>query len=117
MSIKQFTFDTPTKYQDGTPISATDLASISYRVLIDTVNPPVKGFPVPASNLAGARVNADGSKTVTVLFTDLGFAPTANTQYYYAAQDSLGTMPAAISTVVPFANAVAPNAPSNPTAA
>lgn len=115
--MKQFTFDTPTKYQDGTAITATDQAAISYKVLVDTVNPPVKGFAVPVGNLAAGKVNADGSKTITVMFTDINFVPIANTQYYYAAQDSLGTMPAAISTILPFTNAVAPNPPSNPTIA
>lgn len=112
MSATKITFNTPTTYSDGTPIAAPELAALTYSVQIDTVNPPAKAFPVPAANLAAGTANADGSKTVTVHFTDIGFTPSPNVVYYADVDDSLGALTSADSPAVHFTNVVAPNPPS-----
>lgn len=116
MSTK-FTFTTPTQYSDGTPISAADLAALTYELLIDTVTPPVKAFPVPAANIAAGTANADGSKTVTALFTDVSFVPQDNVTYYATAADSLGTLASGDANIVSFKNGVAAKPPGNFTVA
>jgi hypothetical protein len=116
MSTK-FTFNTPTQYQDGTPMSASDLASLTYELLVDVVNPPVKAFPVPAANIAAATANADDSKTVTVLFADISFVPADNVTYFATAADSLGALASGDANIVSFKNGVAAKPPANFTVA
>jgi hypothetical protein len=116
MSTK-FTFTTPIQYADGTAISASDLAALTYKMLVDTVNPPLKAFPVPAANIAAATLNTDTSKTVTVLFTDIGFTPADNVTYYATAADDLGALDSGDANIVSFKNGVAAKPPGNFTVA
>jgi len=110
-------FTTPVANADGTPVDQTEASALVYFVLIDTVNPPVKSYQVPAANIAAGTSNADGSKTVTVVAEkDLpGFTLGApGTSYFVAAEDEYGTnMSAAtgpVAYVVPFPT---PSAPGN----
>jgi hypothetical protein len=83
-ALSKFSLQAPTMYADNvTPIPPG--AVLSYNVLIDTVNPPIKAYPVPAANVAAA-VNG----LITVLFTELGFVPLPGTTYYADAVDSNG---------------------------
>lgn len=101
MPQTKVSFTLPTANTDGTPITE----ALSAIVFIDTVNPPVKSYPVPA----GAMV-ADGS-VLTVTFAQLGFTPVPGT-YYAGAEvtDVDGT--SGMSTVVSFKYEVAPKAPT-----
>lgn len=106
-------FNTPLAYSDASVIPAAALATASYLLLIDTVNPPVKPFTVPAANVAAGVDNPDGSKHVTILFADVNFVPAPNTQYFVSAESIVsGQTSAPSSPVVQFTNAVAPNPPS-----
>lgn len=116
MSTK-FTFTTSTEYTDNSAISASDLAALTYEMLVDTVNPPLKAYPVPAANIAAGTANADGSKTVTVLFTDIGFTAADNVTYYATAADSLGALASGDANIVSFKNGVAAKPPGNFTVA
>lgn len=110
--MKEFFFDTPLTYQDGSPISAADLAALVYDIKVDTSNPPTTKYTVPAANVAAASTNANGSKHVTVLFTDIGFAPQANVTYNALVGDSLGAMPEDDSAIITFINQEVPSAPT-----
>lgn len=109
----KFTFTTPINDTNGNALSASVLAALTYAVLVDTVNPPLKSYPVPAADIAAGKVNPDGSKTITVLFTDIGFTPDPNVTYFATAMDSLGTLTAGDANIVSFTNAVTPAKPSN----
>jgi hypothetical protein len=90
-------FDTPLIGTDasGDPVTltATQVAALSYNILLDTVTPPVKSYPVPAANLAAATTNANGSKHVTIdAVNDLKVTLTGGTTYYLAATDNLGNV-------------------------
>ena len=72
----EITFTAPATFSDGTtPIPAG--TALTYTALIDTVNPPVKAYPVPA---ASAPTGPGASATVT--FAALGFTPALFTAYY-----------------------------------
>lgn len=103
--------------QNGNPItlSAADVAALTYVVLLDTVNPPLKSYPVPSANVAAATTNADGSKRVTVTDSDLKITIADNVQYYVEIQDALGNQVSKPSALVPFEVIVTPGAPTNPT--
>lgn len=94
------TITPPTTNTDGSPITET----LSYAVFIDTVNPPVKNFPVPAAAVTGSPF--------VVTFTQLGFTPVPGTDYFAAVDctDADGT--SVESTSFSFKYAVVPNAPS-----
>lgn len=98
------------KIQFDTPLNGTDqngdtivltpaqIAALTYTVLLDTVTPPVKSYAVPASVVAAATTNANGSKHVTVdTITDLGVTEVAGTTYYAEVTDP--TASAILSTV------------------
>ena len=112
-------FDTPLTGvdQNGAPVTLTqaEIASLSYLVLFDTVNPPLKKYPVPASNVTAAATNANGSKRVSVTDTDLGVTIVDGTQYYFEIQDLLGTQISPPTAVIPFERIVTPGAVQNPT--
>lgn len=115
-------FDTPLTGtdQNGNPVtlSAAQIAALSYMILIDTVNPPVKKYPVPPANVTAATANANGSKHVTVLDTDLqGLTIADNTQYYVEIQDALGNQVSPPSAVIPYELIVTPGPVQNPTVA
>lgn len=97
----QLSFDVPTTNSDGSTISEP----LSYTALIDTVNPPVKSYPVPSTAVITSGV-------VSVTFAQLGFAPVKSTDYFVevTATDADGT--SAPSTVLGFAYSVVPNAPT-----
>lgn len=91
--------------------SAGNPVAVTYTALIDTVNPPVKAYPVPAS------IVPDGNGTLTVTFTELGFGPIPGVTYFVdvTATDVTGT--STPSAVVSFSNAITvpvPPAPTNP---
>lgn len=78
-------FFTPaTAYKDGTPIPAG--TALSYIAYIDTVNPPVKSYPVPAADVA-----AETGGIITSLFTSLGFKPVAGETYFADVTEATGT--------------------------
>jgi len=60
---------------DSTPIPASD--TVSYTIYLDSVNPPLASYAVPAAAVAAAK---DG--VVSVLFSDLGFTPVHGTTYF-----------------------------------
>jgi hypothetical protein len=103
---KQVTFVAPTTYNDGaTPLPTPD--ALSFNVLIDTVNPPVKSYPVPA-----AQTPSTPGATVTVTFAQLGFTPVGNTTYWASATatDAAGT--STETAPVSFLYELAPAAPT-----
>lgn len=119
-NVSKFTFITPIvdASTPPVPLTAAQIAALKYIVLVDTVTPPVKGFPVPAANIAAGVANPNGSKTVTVLFTDIGFVPVSGTAYFATAMDSLtggGTSDDA--NIVTFTNVVTPASPTGFTVA
>lgn len=80
-------FTTATKNTDGSAI--TPAAVMKYILFIDTVNPPVKSYPVPDALVTSGITQPDGSKLVHVdAVKDLGLAPTPGTTYFVAAEDS-----------------------------
>lgn len=96
-------FTEPTTNTDGSAITLP----LTFTAYIDTVNPPVKSYAVPAAQIAAAV-----GGVITATFTQLGFTPTANSDYFVdvTATDATGT--SVPSSVVQFAYAVVPNAPS-----
>lgn len=113
-------FDTPLTGTDQNgntvTLSAAQIAALSYVVLLDTVNPPVKKYPVPAANINNATANANGSKHVIVTDTDLEVTIATNTSYFVEIQDALGT---ALSTtaVLNYEDVVTPGPVQNPSVA
>jgi hypothetical protein len=102
MSVQtQVSFNVPTTNTDGSAITE----ALSYSVLIDTVNPPVKSYAVPAAVVAVAGV-------VTVTFAQLGFVPVKNTDYFATATATDADGTSAMSADFAFAYSVVPNAPT-----
>lgn len=104
MSTQTFiSFVVPTANTDGSLITE----ALTYKLLIDTVNPPVKSFVVPTANIAAAVAGV-----VTVKFTDIGFVPVKGQDYFASsvATDTDGS--SALADVVSFAYSVVPNAPT-----
>jgi hypothetical protein len=97
----QVSFNVPTTNTDGSAITE----ALSYAVFIDTVNPPVKSYAVPATVVAVAGV-------LTVTFAQLGFVPVKNADYFatVTATDTDGT--SVMSADFAFAYSVVPNAPT-----
>jgi hypothetical protein len=97
----EISFTSPTTNADGTPITQ----ALSFTALIDTVNPPVKSYTVPASATVAAGV-------VTVTFAQLGFTPANGSTYYVdvTATDASGT--SVPSGEVTFVYAVPPSPPT-----
>ena len=110
-------FDTPLNGVDASgntvTLTAAQIAALTYTIFLDTVNPPVKTYPVPAADLAAATANANGSKHVTVNSTDLGVTPVAGTTYYVAVQDSLGNAVSPESPVLIYIDAITPGSVQN----
>lgn len=93
-------FDSPLDYTDGTVIDPTVAATMAYTVFADTVNPPVKTFPVPAAIVAAGTKNANGTVHVTIdlLKGDLpGFTPAPGVLYYFSIKDTVQENGAAVS--------------------
>jgi hypothetical protein len=97
----EISFNSPTTNADGTPITQ----ALTFTALIDTVNPPVKSYAVPASATIAAGV-------VTVTFAQLGFTPVNGTTYFVdvTATDASGT--SVPSGEVTFTYAVPPSPPT-----
>lgn len=97
----EISFTAPTTNADGTPLTE----ALTFTALIDTVNPPIKSYAVPATVAPVAGV-------VTVTFAQLGFVPVNGTTYYVevTATDASGvSAPTAVDT---FVYAVPPSAPT-----
>jgi len=113
-------FSTVVAWDDpkSTPLTAADLATATYTLFLDTVNPPVKTYPVPAANIAAATPNVDGSKTVTVdAVKDLGLTLVPNGTYYVAAQDSVDGILSLETAIITYKNLIQPKSPGNFTVA
>jgi hypothetical protein len=94
------TIQAPTTNNDGSPITLP----LTYTVFIDTVNPPVKSYPVPAAEITtGAFV---------VTFAQLGFTPVPGTDYNATVDCSDTNGTSLMSADVSFAYGVVPNAPT-----
>ncbi len=101
----KISFTTPLTNTDGSPITADEAAALQYFVLIDTVNPPLTKYAVPASVIASGTKNTDGSFTVTMdkAEVDLGFTlPAPGTTLYVAAEDEFGTVMSPETAVVTY---------------
>ena len=103
--LTQFQFTESTTYTDGSAIPPG--TSLTYNLLVDTVNPPVQGYSVPAANVAAAV-----GGVVTVLFSDLGFVPVPNVSYFAAATEAWGAAVSADSNVVTFVQVLPPSPPT-----
>lgn len=97
----EISFIAPTTNADGSALTE----ALTFVALIDTVNPPVKSYAVPAD----ATVT---SGTVTATFAQLGFAPVNSSTYYVdvIATDASGSSQP--SGEVTFIYAVPPSAPT-----
>jgi len=113
-------FDTPLVGTDSTgaavTLTPTQVGELTYTVFVDTVNPPVKNYPVTLSKLTTApTANANGSQRVSVdAVKDLGLTIVAGTEYFVAVQDALGTAISPETPVLTFTEIVTPGAPQNP---
>lgn len=93
-------FDSPLTYTDGVAIDPTVAATMAYTIFADTVNPPVKSYPVPAALVAAGTKNANGSVHVVV---DVaagqlpGFMPAPGVLYYFSIKDTVQENGAAVS--------------------
>lgn len=86
------TFTSPLDFASGAAIPAAVAATLAYTLFIDTVNPPVKAYPVDPAAVKAATPNADGSATVMVDCEKneaTGFTPVPGTTYFIAVQDSV----------------------------
>jgi hypothetical protein len=115
--LMKISFDTTLTGKDQTgavvTLSAADVAALVYTAFIDTVNPPVKSYPIPAAFIIGT-VNANGSVHVTVDAASLGVVVQDNVPYFIALQDSLGTNVSAETSILTFTQVITPDPPSNP---
>jgi|SRR5690242_2061627 len=116
----KFEFDSPLNYTDGTVIDSTVAATMAYTIFVDTVTPPVKSYPVPASLVAAGTKNANGSVHVTVDCSKgelTGFTPVAGTTYYCAIEDSVVEGGQKVlspeSPVITYLNVGVPQTPAN----
>jgi len=111
MNQTHIQFAPATTYTDGTAIPAGTL--LSYVALIDTVNPPLAQFPVPAADVA-----AESAGVITSSFADLGFNPVPGTTYFAAVTEASGAAVSTDSNIATFTYpAEVPNAPTGFTVA
>lgn len=103
----KITFTVPTQYDDGSPISAAELATVKYAVFLDTVNPPVKQYPVPP-----ALLQTTGGVTVDTA-KDLGVTLVPGTTYYVAMDDSVNGQLSDLTSVLTYVYTPKPNPPGN----
>lgn len=114
----KITFTTPIDYTDGSAIAAAALAAANYTVFVDTVNPPVKSYSVPAANLAAGVKQADGSLLVTVdAVIDLKAPLVAGTSYFVAAEDTVSGQVSPETAILTVVYEPTPNSPGNFSAA
>ena len=107
-----FSFSPNTSFVDGTPMTPAQVAALTFAVLIDTVNPPSKAFPVPAANVA-----AIAGGVITVKFTDIGFVPAPNVPYFATAVETEGVTASPLSNVIQILEQLQPAAPTGFTVA
>jgi hypothetical protein len=115
-------FNTPLTGTDpaGNTVQLTqaDIAALSYTIFLDTVNPPVQKYAVPAANVQAATANADGSKRISVnAVTDLKLTLTNQATYYVAIEDQEGNAVSPESAVLTYQYIVKPGPVTNPTCA
>jgi hypothetical protein len=103
----KITFTVPTEYDDGTPLSAADLAAAKYAVFLDIVTPPVKQYPVPS-----ALLQTTGAVTVDTA-KDLGITLAPGSTYYVAMDDSVNGQVSDLTSVLTFKYTPKPNPPGN----
>lgn len=88
-------------------MGARSTEALSYAVQMDTVNPPIKQYPVPAANVAAAVAGV-----VSVTFAELGFTPLKGTDYFTSATATDADGTSAPTAILAFAYNVVPNAPT-----
>ena len=116
-------FDTPLVGTDATgaavTLTAAQIAALTFMVFVDTVNPPVKSYPVTLSKLTTPpTANANGSQRVTVdAVKDLGLTIETGTTYFVAIEDALGTAISPETAVLTYVDAVTPGPVLNPSVA
>lgn len=107
----KITFTVPTKYDDGSPIAPAELATAKYAVFLDTVNPPIKQYPVPA-----ALLQSTGAVTVDTA-KDLGVILVPGTTYYVAMDDAVNGEISDLTPVLKYTYTPKPSPPGNFTVA
>jgi hypothetical protein len=115
-------FDTPLtgtdQSGDTVTLTAAQESALTYTIFVDTVNPPVKSYPLPSSLATPPMTNANGSRHYTVdAVKDLGITLVPGTTYYIAIEDALGTAVSPETAVLTYTDVVTPSAPQNPTVA
>lgn len=115
-------FNSPLNGTDPTgatvPLSAADIAALTYTIFLDTVNPPVKTYPVPVANVKAGVANPDGSNRITVdAIKDLSVPVVNNQTYYVAIEDQEGNAISAESAILTYVYKVTPGPVTNPTVA
>jgi hypothetical protein len=104
----QISFTFPTQFVGGAALSQAQAEAATYNVQIDTVNPPVVSFAVPAAKVAAAVNN-----TVSVdAVADLGADLVPGTTYYVSVTDTVSGVTSAQAAVVSYVYNPAPNPPS-----
>lgn len=96
----KLTIVAPTTNTDGSAITLP----LSYTAFIDTVNPPVKSFAIPAAEIT--------TGTFAVTFAQLGFVPAPGTDYFASVDCSDTDGTSLMSADVSFKYAVVPSAPT-----
>lgn len=115
-------FNTPLTGTDPTgasvPLSAADIAALTYTCFVDTVNPPVKSYAVPVANVDAGVANADGSKRITVDgVKDLKVPVVNNGTYFIAIEDQEGNAISPETAVLTYVYKITPGPVTNPTVA
>jgi hypothetical protein len=114
--LTKFTWVPNASNTDGSALTATQLAGLSYVILLDTVNPPVKSYSVPSGKVTPLEGSTTGQ--VQVLFTDIGFTPVSNVQYFASVEETESFPDGTSATSSPsgqitFTLDGTPNAPTN----
>lgn len=99
--LTEISFTAPTTNADGSALTE----ALSFTALIDTVNPPIKSYSVPATATITSGV-------VTATFAQLGFTPVNGTTYYVEAIATDASGSSQPSGEVTFTYAVPPAAPT-----
>lgn len=107
--MKQIQITRATQFDTAPPtdMTAAQVSALTYAVLIDTVDPPVKSYAVPAAKSAAAVGNV-----ITVTPADLGFTAAAGTKYFIEATETSGALVSKPSVEVVWVEPAPPLAPS-----
>lgn len=111
-------FDTPLVGTDpgGNTVQLTpaQVSALTFNILLDTQNPPVKSYPVPAANLAAATTNANGSKHIKIdAVNDLKVTLTGGATYYVDITDALGNAVSKATAVITYVDTITPGEVAN----